>query len=93
MTHLAPAGAGDAAGVHAAVASDRPLAGSDRGLLAYGRRLHGASEAATMPAGRGILAYGRKLHAADLMPTQGLHEEGVSIYRSRCIAYTLAFGR
>ena len=64
-----------------ALASERTLAGTDRELLAYGRRLQSTSETAAMPAGRGILACGRKLRSADSNPTQGLHEEGMSVCR------------
>jgi hypothetical protein len=67
--------------VRAALHGERTLASSDRGLLAYGRRLQGASETAAPPAGRGILAYGRKLQSAETDMTQTLHERGMSDYR------------
>ena len=53
------------------MAGDRRLAGSDRALLAYGRRLLGESDAAALPVGRGILAYGRRLRSAEPDTPQG----------------------
>ena len=52
-------------------AGERRLEGSDRALLAYGRRLLGEPDAAALPVGRGILAYGRRLQSLEPGMTQG----------------------
>jgi len=61
-------GAGTGGG--ALSAGEPRLAGSDRALLAYGRRLLTESDAAALPVGRGILAYGRRLQGVEPGTTQ-----------------------
>ena len=71
--------------MRSALAGGRTLAGSDRGLLAYGRRLQGQSEAAALPVGRGILAYGRKLQSVETDRALEIHEGGVVTRLLHCI--------
>ena len=63
-------------------AGERRLEGSDRALLAYGRRLQTAPDARMLPVGRGILAYGRRLMESGTTQDAHLQETGASSHCS-----------